>query len=324
MPVLDNEERALLLDLFEFQDWQLDVDSPRFRLRNERHIEQIEALIAFGYIREHAGRYSLSLVALDEIQSSEVDDLLCACDALWSRLQMHYRENLHAQVPLTQLASGSNLSVDVARKAMIYMIQFPWYAGYSPTFPFPEDATIGPDERVIRYETFRDAVAELRRWTLDSQNLYMDYGLESTKDNNSTMLPDETGSKWYGSLEAPLPTILQEIYGARASGYRTLAAMGVRAIVDLVCTKIVGDKGGFKQKIDEIRRLEHLSAKECAAVETVFDAGSASAHRGYLIDEENLDNLIEIMDHLLRSVFRLEQAAIDIKASTPQRLRREK
>lgn len=69
-------------------------------------------------------------------------------------------------------------------------------------------------------------------------------------------------------------------------------------------------------------RIGHLNDDECAAVTAAFDAGSASVHRGYLINQQNLDDLMEIMDHLLRRKYRLSQAALNIKANTPKRLLR--
>lgn len=325
MHELSNEERALLLDLFEFQDGQQHVDPSRFRLRHERGIEQIDSLINHGYIREQAGRYSLSLLALGELKTSDVDELLNACDVLWSELQIQYRENLTDQIPLAQLASETGLTIEIVRKAMIYMIEFPWYAGYSGEFPFHEDASIGPSEKVIRLSTFGHAIAELRSWKMVFQDSETEHGLQFPIRKKSAIPTDETGggtgTSWYTGLQEPFATILREVIGARVAGYRTIAAMGARAVIDLVCTEIVGDKSAFKQKIEEIQRLGHLNSDECAAVATAFDAGSASAHRGYLISEQNLNNLIEIMDHLLRRRFRLGQAAHDIKASTPQRVR---
>lgn len=328
MHELSNEERTLLLDLFEFQNGEQNVDPSRFRLRHERGIEQIDTLINYGYIREQAGRYSLSLLALREMKTSQVDELLNACDALWSELQIQYRENLVAQVPLTQLASETGLTIEIVRKAMIYMIEFPWYAGYSGGFPFHEDASIGPSEKVIRLSTFGHAIAELRSWKMVMQDSDTEHGLRFPIRKQSPLPADQSGggsgALWYTDLKEPFATILREVNGARVAGYHTIAAMGARAVIDLVCTEIVGERSTFKQKIDEIQRLGYLGDDECEAVATAFDAGSASAHRGYLISEQNLDNFIEIMDHLLRRKFRLRQAAHDIKANTPQRVRSEK
>lgn len=162
MHKLSNEEKTLLRDLFEFQGGQQNVDPSRFRLRHEQSLEQINFLINYGYIREQAGRYSLSLVALEEMNSPKVNELLDACDALWLELQIHYRENLVAQVPLAQLAHEAGLAIEIVQQAMTYMIEYPWYAGYSLEFPLHEDAAIGPQEKVIRLPTFRHAIVELR------------------------------------------------------------------------------------------------------------------------------------------------------------------
>lgn len=290
-------------------------------------MEIIDSLINRGYIREQTGRYSLSLVSLGELKSPAVTELLDACDALWNELQTHYRKNLGAQVPLGWLAQEAGLTIEIVRKAMTYMIEFPWYAGCSSGFPNHEDAAVGPQEKVIRLPTFRHAIAELRSWKIAFQHSGTDRGLQfpiNRQPAGTNQPRNEEVAQWHATLQEPLATILKEIAFARSAGLRTIAAMGARSVIDLVCTDIAGDRNTFKQKIDEIERLGHLSAEECKAVAAAFDAGSASAHRGYLIDDQNLSNLIEIMEHLLRRRFRISEAARNIEASTPQRIRLKK
>lgn len=320
---LNDEDRKLLLDLFQFQGVQRDVDPPRFRLRHEEDMEIIDSLINRGYIREQTGRYALSLVSLEELKSPAVIELLDACDALWSKLQTHYRTNLGAQVPLSRLAQEAGLTIEIVRKAMTYMIEFPWYSGTSSGFPDHEDAAIGPQEKVIRLPTFRNAITELRSWKIAFQHDGTDRSLQFPvgKQISGAREARSREIEWHDDLQEPLATILKEIFGARSAGYRTIAAMGARAVIDLVCTDIAGDRSTFKQKMEEIHRLGYLSVDESTAVAAAFDAGSASAHRGYLIDERNLNNLIEIMEHLLRRRFRIGQVTNDIKANTPQRVR---
>lgn len=322
MQTLNNDKSRLLLDLFEFQGDLQNVDPLRFRLRHEQSLGQIDSLIKSGYVREQMGRYGLSFTALEYIDSPQALELSAACESLWVELQIHYRNDTVAQVPLSQLAHEAGLEIEMVRKAMVYMIEFPWYSGYSVEFPSHQDAAIGPHEKVIQYSTFRQAV---QSWTTPFQSGEGAHGLQFPLHASVLSVEEKVASaaiSWYDGLPEPIATLLREVIGARAAGHRTLAAMGVRAVIDMVCTQIVGDKNTFKQKIEEIQRLGHLNGDECAAVTTAFDAGSASAHRGYLINQQNLDDLMEIMDHLLRRKYRLSQAAVNIKANTPGRLPR--
>lgn len=324
MQEFSSDESALLLDLFIFQGSEPNVDPARFRLRHEKNLAKIDALIKQGFIHERMGRYSSSLIALEWVATKEVEEFLDSCDSLWLKLQSHYRNNLTDQVLLTDLAVESGLTVEVARKAMMYMIELPWYASHTLDFPAHKLAAIGPQEKVIRLDSFRQLIAEQRNLQVAHQNLILGGDLQFTIEDSVDRpkgASSNGGAPWNSKLKEPLATILAEVFGARSTGYITLAAMGVRAVLDVVCTEVVGDKPNFKKKIEAMQNLGHLSAVESSAITIAFDAGSASIHRGYLIEQRNLDNLIEIMEHLLRKQYRLDQAAQEIFNSTPARFR---
>lgn len=320
MRELNAQDKKILLDLLDAQEDNVGVEPLKFRVRNEEHLQNIDDLLSDGYIRIEANRYVLSLIALTALDSSTVTKLLSVADALFWQLKAQYRANLTELIPIAILAERAKVEANVARKAMLYMTEISCYSGYSQGFPFDDAAQVGVHERILRYSTFEDAVEELRMWSASARAAG---GLDLTIAPKSTGLdpPQKTatGPAWHKDLKEPLGTILRETYESRATGHRALPAMGVRTVIDLVCTDLVGDKSTFKAKIAEVKRLGYLTSDDCDAIYAAFDAGSAAAHRGYIADDLNLSHLIEVMEHLLRAKYRLSVVAAEIKTNTPRR-----
>lgn len=90
--------------------------------------------------------------------------------------------------------------------------------------------------------------------------------------------------------------------GASATndGQSRLLAMGVRTALDTVMIRIVGDRGSFVKKLAEMTKEGHLSSKQKEMLETVIDAGSASAHRGYKPNRDLLEEMVATMESIIR------------------------
>ena len=120
----------------------------------------------------------------------------------------------------------------------------------------------------------------------------------------------------------------RDIYAALGIGALSLAAMGVRAIVEFVVTSKVGDIGGFARKLGRMRDDGLISDAQAERLNAVFDAGSAAAHRGYRPTRKDVYALLDITEDLLRQMyidpmrerFRVE-AADALEAKTPLRVR---
>lgn len=81
----------------------------------------------------------------------------------------------------------------------------------------------------------------------------------------------------------------------------------------------VGDQGNFPQMLDAMIKAELISKNESSILQAALDAGSAAAHRGYSPTSESLNDVMDIVEHLLKSVFVLPKVAEKLKKSTPQR-----
>jgi hypothetical protein len=111
------------------------------------------------------------------------------------------------------------------------------------------------------------------------------------------------------------------VYAALAADSRTLAAIGIRTITDMVAVDKVGDKPTFKAKLDGLQDEGWLSSQNREVLEAVVDVGSAAAHRGHRPTTEKLNYAMDIIENLLESIYVLAPVAEQLKESIPPRNR---
>lgn len=121
-----------------------------------------------------------------------------------------------------------------------------------------------------------------------------------------------------------------DIYTALGTKAFSLAAMGLRAIADVVVTSQIGDIGPFKTKLDRMREGGLISELQVDILHAAFDAGSAAAHRGYNPSERDVYSLLDITEALLQRIYmdpmqerEHAKAAATLKERTPRRPQRE-
>jgi hypothetical protein len=113
--------------------------------------------------------------------------------------------------------------------------------------------------------------------------------------------------------------ILSEIYLATNDNQVRLLAMGVRTALDNVMTQIVGDVGDFPTKLRAMVNASHLSQRQSEMLETVIDAGSATAHRGFKPPRDLLHEMINIMETVIRDHYLTGPMLKNMKAIVPPR-----
>lgn len=124
---------------------------------------------------------------------------------------------------------------------------------------------------------------------------------------------------WYDEVPPKFRDLLDEVYGALSANMRALPSMGLRAVIDTLCVDLVGDIGGFGEKLKRLQDKGHIGDRERAILEIAVDVGSASAHRGHNPSKEDLNILLDIVEHLLRGIYVLHPASEKLKAATPPR-----
>ncbi len=125
--------------------------------------------------------------------------------------------------------------------------------------------------------------------------------------------------QWTHDLEETQMLLFWEVYSAIALGLRSLAMMGIRAIIDTYAARKVGDIGGFKKKLDTLLIQQHINKTQHEHLEAVIEAGNASGHRGHRPGTDDLKACLVVVEELLARE-RYGDAIQKIRAGTPARL----
>ena len=166
-----------------------------------------------------------------------------------------------------------------------------------------KEQTPGDESRLCSFELLRCAGCDevrLRKTTLSSSDRAEDSKVRPrvTYSPPSTVRPEP---KWLSDLllEQILGDVtseydlLVEIYAALHNGAPSLAAMGIRAVIETVMVNTVGDEGSFKKNLATLKNKGLISQLDIDHLMDVLDVGSAAIHRGHI---PGLDDVISALD----------------------------
>jgi len=322
MHQLSKLDHELLTELFLQYSNGIGIERMRFRATHPSSISVISTLESEGYILATNDEYRISLMGLAELDTAQAEDLMAVAEKLYTQLQSHYQEKQNELIAIGELANRADVTVVETVRALPFMFETPLYGGQTAGFPNARDASIAVSEPILEFATFHLMVEEKKRLHNASHTAFI-FPTSNAQHGNQFVEARQTAQParpdWFDELKEPLPTVLREIYEAREAGQRVLPVMGVRAVIDVVCTELAGDLATFKAKLEKARTLNLLTPQECDDLAIVFDAGSASSHRGFVMDDDLPDKLIEIMEHFLRTKFRISKIVTEIKSKTPPR-----
>ncbi len=116
--------------------------------------------------------------------------------------------------------------------------------------------------------------------------------------------------RWFHDLMLKVPwndaniyDLLSEIYVALQNDQRSLAAMGIRAILEKIMIEKCGDSGSFLGNIKEFEKQGYVSRIQRERLETILEAGHAAIHRLYKPTKEDLITLVDISESLVESIY---------------------
>ncbi|WP_409313700.1 DUF4145 domain-containing protein [Pseudomonas putida] len=126
--------------------------------------------------------------------------------------------------------------------------------------------------------------------------------------------------RWKRYLPDEWQSMMAEIYSALHANSRRLAMMGARTIVDMYMNHVVGDIGGFIQKLNQLVKAGHLGKLDKEVLEAALEAGHAASHRGHLPSSADLNHVMDIVENLLQK-HALAKSAVALKMKTPPRVK---
>lgn len=130
--------------------------------------------------------------------------------------------------------------------------------------------------------------------------------------------PSWVGKLW--QVNPGLSDLLDEVYSATNEHQTRLLAMAIRTALDYAMNNIVGDMGGFEEKLQEMVAQGHLSANDQKNLAIVVDAGSATSHRGYKTsDRAHLQEMLTVMENVIRNHYITGPALLAMRKTIPPR-----
>lgn len=107
---------------------------------------------------------------------------------------------------------------------------------------------------------------------------------------------------WYPDLNEKYKLTLDEVYSALDNTLFYLASTGTRTALDTLIVEAVGDSGRFEQKISLLCEKGIIDEDEKDLLIAVIDTGSASAHRGFKPDADDMNDMMKITEHIFYQV----------------------
>ena len=305
----------------------LSLDAIVFRAQNEEYINVLNSLDKRGYIKNNDNRYSMSLAALDVISNEvkEAKNILNNCSIVFQLLRDSYKQDPHKNITLENIVSVSQISETNMRVCLVYLQDAPIWGRYSTDMLENEKVFVKPGESILRYKTFDDVIKQLHLWydsaykpslaSNEFPNKELDKShWEPKNDRSSTKI-----GRMNVKVPLPLSRLLSEIEHGIETELFALSSMGIRAAIDFICNDIVGDIGGFKQKLKALEAGGHITIKNKNILENTLELGHASAHRAHFPKKEELKSALKVLLHLLDEIYLLESKAKEIAESVPKR-----
>jgi len=127
--------------------------------------------------------------------------------------------------------------------------------------------------------------------------------------------------KWLPQLaDDQLRTLMSDVYTAVNNDLRSLAAIGIRTAFDLSSELLGVDSSlSFAKKLTELEASGKIGKDEREILNTLIDAGSAAAHRGWNPTLDQLNTMLNTIENYLYRSFILGHEATRLKSGVPPR-----
>ena len=195
-----------------------------------------------------------------------------------------------------------------------------------------KEQTPGDESQIFSFELLRCAGCDevrLRKTTLSS----LDREEDSKVLPRVTYYPPSTvrpAPKWLSDLLLEQLSgdvtseynLLLEIYAALHNDAPSLAAMGIRAVIETVMVNAVGDEGSFKRNLSTLKSKGLISQLDIDHLMDVLDVGSAAIHRGHIPRLDDVIGALDIAETLVKRLHLDKNAIAALKKSTPPRSRK--
>lgn len=129
------------------------------------------------------------------------------------------------------------------------------------------------------------------------------------------------------STSERLDAAITELYGALDNDLYMLAAIGIRTCFDIASEQLgIDPEQSFQSKLKALVAAGHIGMVDKERLEHLVDAGSASAHRGWRPTANDLNVMMDALEHFINEAFiaparkrRLDANVKKVKEKVPPR-----
>lgn len=119
--------------------------------------------------------------------------------------------------------------------------------------------------------------------------------------------------------DKPYRKLFREIYIAIGNEAPSLAAMGIRSLIERMMVDSIGDKGSFKKNLSEFEKQGYISKNQASALKKVIEIGHAAMHRKYRPNLEELHLALDIVEIIYELTFYSDMKATRASCKVPKR-----
>jgi len=131
---------------------------------------------------------------------------------------------------------------------------------------------------------------------------------------------------WFGNLQLQklfddddFMQLFNEIYIAMQNNCKSLAIMGIRALLERIMIENCSDQGTFQKNLDKFEEKGFISAIQKEAIVSVLEVGHATIHRAFDPKLEDLISALDITENIVESIYVNKTKAKRIIKNVPKK-----
>ncbi len=181
----------------------------------------------------------------------------------------------------------------------------------------------GDDYKIAQCNGCKGVSYEERSWFSEDVNT------DGTLDITVKRFPPKTlrkKPKWFSRLHvvhilsgSGFGMLFNETYIALQNNCRSLAVMGIRALLEQIMIEKCGDQGSFTANINKFENDGYISKLQKNALLPVIEAGHAAVHRSYEPKSEEVISALDITENIIESIYVNESKGNKLNETVPKK-----
>ncbi|WP_260293668.1 DUF4145 domain-containing protein [Sedimenticola hydrogenitrophicus] len=126
---------------------------------------------------------------------------------------------------------------------------------------------------------------------------------------------------WFRELDTEwhITKLMKEVYSALQNDCPSLAAMGVRAILEAIMIDKIGDQGSFTKNLKAFEIEGYISKIQLEILDKALELGHASIHRGFVPNNGQVVFSLDLTETIVHHLYLLkESASLAVKDIPPR------